>query len=90
MGFFSQITLVISVILLLYFLLSIALTIILAKGPSRPVDDKPDWGAVTDHRVRTRNGKEIEVWVVNPDGTDVSDEKSKDNPAVIMTHDQIN
>lgn len=90
MGFFSQITLVISVILLLYFLLSIALTIILAKGPSRPVDDKPDWGVVTDHRVRTRNGKEIEVWVVNPDGTDVSDEKSKDNPAVIMTHDQIN
>ncbi|MCY3412981.1 MAG: alpha/beta hydrolase [Candidatus Heimdallarchaeota archaeon] len=67
---------------ILYVILTLIITLILAKGPHRPFDDTPDWGEIEDHWVETHTGARIETWVVYPDGK----KGDHDHPAVLLTH----
>ena len=36
--------------------------------PRRPVHEPPDWGTVTDTKIPTPDGRNLEVWRIEPDG----------------------
>jgi len=55
-------------IVLAYFVLSLSFTYIVHQVPRRPVKAFPDWGRVTDTKIRAMEGGELEVWRVEPDG----------------------
>lgn len=65
-------------IILTYLLLNFIFSIIMAKGPYRPFDDYPEWGNVKDFKIQTRNGKYIEAWYIEHNGSD--------NPTILMCH----
>ncbi len=48
--------------------LSLLLTWAVHHYPRRSVNDKPDWGKILDERIPTANGKELEVWRIDPEG----------------------
>lgn len=75
-----HILILLSTIIIAYFLLAFGITLLLANLPRRPIEDIPDWGKTEDLRVPTVNGKKLECWVVYPD------EKTKSNLAIILIH----
>ncbi|UCE15092.1 MAG: alpha/beta fold hydrolase [Candidatus Heimdallarchaeota archaeon] len=78
-----QILVWIGVLLSFYFFITLAITLILANLPRRPVDGIPDWGTVKDCRIPTVNGKTIEAWVVYPHKSETNNNKK---PAIILIH----
>ncbi|MHA1215115.1 MAG: alpha/beta hydrolase [Candidatus Hodarchaeales archaeon] len=69
-------------LILLYLSISFILVFIFAKIPRTPYPDEPDWGEIKDLKIKTRNGKKIELWVVEPDDYD----NDPDKPAIILMH----
>jgi len=53
-------------ILLFYLLLTLGLTYLVQQIPRNPVDDKPNWGKITDTRIPTIAGGLLEVWHIEP------------------------
>jgi len=51
-----------------YLLITLLLSFVVQRFPRDPVDDKPDWGKVTDTKIAARDGGQLEVWRVEPDG----------------------
>jgi pimeloyl-ACP methyl ester carboxylesterase len=52
----------------LYLLVTLGLTYLVLQLPRNPVEDKPDWGKVTDTILATEDGGMLEVWRVDPEG----------------------
>jgi pimeloyl-ACP methyl ester carboxylesterase len=52
--------------LLFYFAFTLFLTYLVQQIPRNPVKDKPDWGDVTDTKIRTVDGAFLEVWRIEP------------------------
>jgi len=52
----------------LYLLATLGLTYLVLQLPRNPVEDKPDWGKVTDATLATEDGGMLEVWRVEPEG----------------------
>jgi len=52
----------------LYLLITLGLTYLVLQLPRNPVEDKPDWGKVTDATLATEDGGMLEVWRVDPEG----------------------
>jgi len=52
----------------LYLLVTLGLTYLVLQLPRNPVEDKPDWGKVTDTTLATEDGGMLEVWRVEPEG----------------------
>jgi pimeloyl-ACP methyl ester carboxylesterase len=50
-----------------YLLLTLFLAYLLHQIPRRPVEDKPDWGRVTDVQIPAVDGGMLEAWIVEPD-----------------------
>ena len=55
-------------ICILYLLLTLILSFVVQRFPRNPVDDKPDWGRVTDTKIPSQDGGFLEVWRVEPEG----------------------
>lgn len=53
-------------ILLIYLAATLWLTYMVHQVPRRPVEDKPDWGQVTDTRIPAVDGGFLEVWRIEP------------------------
>lgn len=53
-------------ILLIYLAATLWLTYMVHQVPRRPVEDKPDWGKVTDTRIPAVDGGFLEVWRIEP------------------------
>lgn len=51
-----------------YLLFTLLLSFAMQRFPRNPVEDKPDWGRVTDTNIRARDGGHLEVWRVEPEG----------------------
>ncbi len=52
-----------------YLLLSLGFAYMMHRVPRRPVEGAPDWGrSVLDTRIPARDGGELEVWRVEPEG----------------------
>jgi pimeloyl-ACP methyl ester carboxylesterase len=75
-----QILLVFLLLLLVYLFVCLAIVIILAKVPRNNIDEKPDWGSIKDERITTINGKNLDCWVVSPEG------ETENRPAIILLH----
>ncbi|MCP4687057.1 MAG: alpha/beta fold hydrolase [Desulfobacterales bacterium] len=52
---------------LAYLMCSVFLTYMVHQMPRKHIRDAPDWGRVTDARIPTANGGELEVWRVEPE-----------------------
>ncbi len=52
----------------LYLLVTLGLTYLVLQLPRNPVEDKPDWGRVTETTIPTEQGGVLEVWRVTPEG----------------------
>jgi uncharacterized protein len=50
-----------------YLLLTLCLAYVVQCIPRRPVDDRPDWGRITDTQISHPGGGFLEVWKVQPD-----------------------
>lgn len=50
-----------------YVILSLVATYLVQNYPRRPVDDRPDWGKITDVTIPAVDGGFLEVWRVEPD-----------------------
>jgi len=59
---------IIIVSVVLYLILALFFTYLAFQIPRDPVIDPPDWGEITDTRIRAVDGGEIEVWRVEPGG----------------------
>ena len=55
-------------LLIVYLVVTIWLTYIVHQVPRKPVSDPPDWGKITDTRIRAVEGGFLEVWRVEPAG----------------------
>ncbi|MGE5838376.1 MAG: alpha/beta hydrolase [Deltaproteobacteria bacterium] len=53
---------------ILYFFVTLGMTYLVLQLPRNPVEDKPDWGKVTDTTIPTEEGGTLEVWRVAPEG----------------------
>ena len=53
--------------LLIYLLFTLFLTYLVQQVPRNPVEDKPDWGIVTDTQIPAIDGLPLEVWRIEPD-----------------------
>jgi uncharacterized protein len=53
---------------ILYLLITLCLTYVVLQLPRNPVDEKPDWGKVTEANIPTEEGGMLEVWRVEPEG----------------------
>lgn len=51
-----------------YLLITLLLSFAVQRFPRNPVDDKPDWGRVSDTKIPARDGGHLEVWRVEPEG----------------------
>ena len=58
----------ISALILGYLTISLFFTYLVHQIPRNPVEDRPDWGTITDTRIPTRHGGTLEVWRVEPKG----------------------
>ena len=47
---------------------TLVLTYLVLQVPRQPIKDRPDWGRITDTRIRAVDGGELEVWRIDPDG----------------------
>ena len=54
--------------LLFYLIFTLFLTYLVQQIPRHPVEDRPDWGHLTDTRIPTVEGKSLEVWRIEPSG----------------------
>jgi hypothetical protein len=52
----------------LYLLVTLGLTYLVLQLPRNPVEDKPDWGRITETTIPTEEGGLLEVWRVAPEG----------------------
>ena len=52
----------------LYLLVTLVLTYAVLQLPRNPVEEKPDWGKVTETTLPTEQGGVLEVWRVAPEG----------------------
>jgi pimeloyl-ACP methyl ester carboxylesterase len=52
--------------LLFYLLFTLFLTYLVQQIPRNPVEDKPDWGDITDAKIPTVAGAFLEVWRIEP------------------------
>jgi len=52
----------------LYVLITLALTYAVLQLPRNPVEDKPDWGTITETTIPAKEGGVLEVWRVTPEG----------------------
>ncbi|MFP4036426.1 MAG: alpha/beta hydrolase [Desulfobacteraceae bacterium] len=52
----------------LYLGAGLAVTYIVHRFPRRPVQDKPDWGRITDTRIPCAGDGSLEVWRIEPSG----------------------
>jgi pimeloyl-ACP methyl ester carboxylesterase len=52
----------------LYLLISLCLTYVVLQVPRNPVQEKPDWGKVTEATIPAQEGGRLEVWRVEPEG----------------------
>ena len=59
---------IIIVSVVLYLILALFFTYLAFQIPRDPVIDPPDWGEITNTRIRAVDGGEIEVWRVEPGG----------------------
>jgi len=53
---------------ILYLFVTLCLTALVLRFPRNPVQDKPDWGEVTETVIPTTNGGSLEAWRVAPEG----------------------
>jgi len=53
--------------LIIYLLFTLFLTYLVQQVPRKPVEDKPDWGKVTDIKIPAIDGRRLEVWHIEPD-----------------------
>ena len=51
-----------------YLVLTLFLTYVVLQVPRNPVQDTPNWGRVTDTRIPTADGGQLEVWRIEPEG----------------------
>lgn len=51
----------------LYATTTLVLFFVVHRVPRKPVDDPPDWGRVTDEKIRAADGGFLEVWRIDPD-----------------------
>ena len=51
-----------------YLLVTLVLAYVVHQVPRQPVQDRPDWGTVSDTWVMTRGGGRLEVWRIVPQG----------------------
>lgn len=64
----------------------------LSKYPRKPVDDIPDWGILTDHKIPTRKDNYLECWVIYPESMkEIYDKNPQDlqlrqHKTVILSH----
>lgn len=56
------------ILLALYMAVTLVLTYMVLQVPRQPIKDRPDWGRITDTRIRAVDGGELEVWRIDPDG----------------------
>jgi pimeloyl-ACP methyl ester carboxylesterase len=54
--------------LLFYLIFTLFLTYLVQQIPRHPVEDRPDWGCLTDTRIPTVEGRSLEVWRIEPNG----------------------
>jgi pimeloyl-ACP methyl ester carboxylesterase len=52
----------------LYLLITLCLTYVVLQVPRNPVEDKPDWGKITEATIPAEEGGRLEVWRVEPEG----------------------
>ena len=52
----------------LYLFVTLGLTYLVLHLPRNPVEDKPDWGRITETTIPTEEGGVLEVWRVTPEG----------------------
>ncbi len=52
----------------LYLFVTLGLTYLVLQLPRNPVEDKPDWGRITETTIPTEEGGVLEVWRVTPEG----------------------
>jgi pimeloyl-ACP methyl ester carboxylesterase len=52
----------------LYVLITLCLTYVVLQYPRNPVEDKPDWGQVTEVTIAAEDGGQLEAWRVEPKG----------------------
>ncbi|MFW9992609.1 MAG: alpha/beta hydrolase family protein [Candidatus Odinarchaeota archaeon] len=83
-----QLIAVVCILILIYSTLSYSIIFFLANLPRIPVNDRPDWGLIKEHRVPAINGKTMECWVVYPEKLKNETDESvlKQNPAVLLVH----
>lgn len=53
--------------LLFYLVFTLFLTYLVQQVPRNPVEDKPDWGTVTDTQIPAIDGRRLEVWRIEPE-----------------------
>jgi len=54
--------------LALYLLITLGLMYLVLQFPRNPVEDKPDWGEITETLIPAKDGGRLEVWRVAPEG----------------------
>jgi len=59
---------ILSSTLLVYLIFTLFLTYLVQQIPRHPVEDRPDWGRLTDTRIPTVEGRSLEVWRIEPSG----------------------
>ena len=55
-------------ILLFYLVFTLFLTYVVQQFPRHPINDPPDWGRIVDTQIPTVEGKQLEVWRIEPTG----------------------
>jgi pimeloyl-ACP methyl ester carboxylesterase len=55
-------------LLIVYLLVTLGLTYLVLQLPRNPVEDKPNWGRITENAIPTEAGGVLEVWRVTPEG----------------------
>lgn len=53
---------------IVYLFVTLCLTALVLRFPRNPVQDKPDWGEVTETFIPTTDGGSLEAWCVAPEG----------------------
>lgn len=51
-----------------YLIFTLYLTYLVQQIPRHPVEDRPNWGRITDTRIPTVGGGSLEIWRIEPSG----------------------
>ena len=58
---------ILGVLLLLYLIITLFFTYLVQQLPRNSIEDKPDWGRISDTKIPAIDGGFLEVWRIEPD-----------------------